>query len=89
MNIQSKVKINADQQVVLGNNLNFELSRFLQKIIDASAELNAVSSDEKQLTNSMQKITAAASLLNKAAVDLKQIVDNPDSYILSKVTYTA
>lgn len=74
------------EPTVLGRTMVTQISVLLANLIMASSKLSSVSSED--LGGSMEKIREAGDILNKEASRLKTLLDQADTPVLSKVTYT-
>ena len=74
------------EPVVLGRTMVTQISVLLSNLVMASSKLSSVSSED--LGGSMEKIRQAGDIINKEASRLKTLLDQADTPVLSKVTYT-
>lgn len=74
------------EPVVLGRSMVTQISVLLANLVMASSKLSSVSSED--LGGSMEKIRQAGDIINKEASRLKTLLDQADTPVLSKVTYT-
>lgn len=74
------------EPVVLGRTMVTQISVLLANLAMASSKLSSVSSED--LGGSMEKIRQAGDIINKEASRLKTLLDQVDTPVLSKVTYT-
>lgn len=74
------------EPVILGRTMVTQISVLLVNLIMASSKLSSVSSED--LGGSMERIREAGDILVKEASRLKTLLDQADTPVLSKVTYT-
>jgi len=74
------------EPVILGRTMVTQISVLLANLVMASSKLISVSSED--LGGSMEKIREAGEIMNKEASRLKTLLDQADTPVLSKVTYT-